>query len=181
MCLLNGFECFHVISALRSVLDLPGEIAEVGVFDGASARLLCETKGDKPLHLFDTFAGLPESTAEDRGVYENKQPLFAANVESVREYLAGFCEVHLHQGLFPATATPVENRSFCFAHFDVDLYASTRACLEFFYPRMTPGGIMLSHDYSILAGVRQAVDEFYADKPEKPFELSTSQVMIVKR
>jgi hypothetical protein len=65
-------------------------------------------------------------------------------------------------------------------HFDVDLYESTKACLEFFYPRMIVGGVMLSHDYSLLAGVRKAVDEFLQDKPEKPIELPSTQCMIVK-
>jgi len=65
-------------------------------------------------------------------------------------------------------------------HFDVDLYESTLACLRFFYPRMLPGGVMLSHDYSILAGVRKAVDEFLDGKPEKPIELPSTQCMIVK-
>jgi O-methyltransferase len=57
---------------------------------------------------------------------------------------------------------------------------STLACLEFFYPRMIPGGIMLSHDYSILAGVRQAFTEFLTDKPEPVIELPSTQCMVIK-
>ncbi len=40
---------------------------------------------------------------------------------------------------------------------------------------------MLSHDYSILAGVRQAFAEFLADKPEDLIELPTTQCMVIKR
>jgi O-methyltransferase len=39
---------------------------------------------------------------------------------------------------------------------------------------------MLSHDYSMLSGVRKAVDEFLATRPEKPIELPSTQCMIVK-
>ena len=46
---------------------------------------------------------------------------------------------------------------------------------------MTPGGAMLSHDYSILAGVRKAIDEFLDDKPEKPIEMPSTQCLIVKQ
>jgi hypothetical protein len=60
------------------------------------------------------------------------------------------------------------------------LYEGTRACLEFFYPRMIPGGIMLSHDYSILSGVRAAFEEFMSDKPEGLIELPTTQCMLTK-
>lgn len=65
-------------------------------------------------------------------------------------------------------------------HWDVDLYESTLACLAFFYPRLHAGSVLLSHDYSLLAGVRAAFDEFLADKPESLIELPTSQCMVVK-
>ena len=60
------------------------------------------------------------------------------------------------------------------------MYASTKACLEYFYPRLIPGGILISHDYSILAGVKQAFTEFLADKREPLIEIPTTQCMIVK-
>ena len=52
--------------------------------------------------------------------------------------------------------------------------------MEFFYPRMVPGGVMLTHDYSLLGGVKKAFDEFFADKPEGIIELPTTQCMVVK-
>jgi hypothetical protein len=181
-CLLTGLEAFTVYSITRSVRNLSGDIAEVGVYAGASAKLICEARGDKTLHLFDTFEGLPESSEKDRSVYRGKKkPQYACSLESVSKYLEDFSDVNFYQGLFPATAGPIEDSTFCFVHFDVDLYESTLACLEFFYPRMTPGGILLSHDYSILAGVRTAFDEFIDDKPEDVLELPTTQCMIIKR
>ncbi len=51
-------------------------------------------------------------------------------------------------------------RRFSFVHLDVDLYESTLAGLEYFYPRLIPGGVILSHDYSILAGVKKAFEDF---------------------
>ena len=69
---------------------------------------------------------------------------------------------------------------YAFVHFDVDLYEGTKACLEYFYPRMIPGGIMLSHDYSILAGVSQAFHEFLEDKEEPLLELPSTQCMVIK-
>jgi hypothetical protein len=105
---------------------------------------------------------------------------YACSLESVRSYLAAYPGVSYYKGCFPDTAGPVAELRFSFVHFDVDLYEGTRACLEFFYPRMIPGGIMLSHDYSILRGVRQAFQEFMADKPEGLIDLPTTQCMCVK-
>ncbi|MBN2023556.1 MAG: class I SAM-dependent methyltransferase [Pirellulales bacterium] len=176
--LVTAFEAYMVYSLARAQRARPGAMAEVGVYEGSTARMICEIKGDVPLHLFDTFSGLPESSRPDRGVHRQKQ--FACSVESVRAYLEGFPNVHFHQGLFPQSAQNVSDDRFSFVHFDVDLYESTLSCLEYFYPRMIAGGIMLSHDYSILAGVKQAFTEFLADKPEEVIELPTTQCMIVK-
>ena len=99
---------------------------------------------------------------------------------SVKNYLAGYPNVSFYKGRFPRTSGPIENLRFSFAHFDVDLYEGTLGCLEFFYPRMIPGGVMLSHDYSILSGVREAFAKFLKDKPEPLIELPTTQCMVVK-
>jgi O-methyltransferase len=180
--LILASEAFIVHSLARAAARLPGDLAEVGVYQGGSARLICEVKGDRTLHLFDTFDGLPESTAHDRAIHAANQ--YACSVESVRGYLAQYPNVHFYPGLFPDSVPQGNSRlsdaRFSFAHFDVDLYESTLACLEYFYPRMNPGGVMLLHDYSILAGVERAAKEFLADKPEGLIDLPTTQCMVIK-
>ncbi len=176
--MVTGFEAFLVHSLARSTSKLRGDIAEVGVFQGSTARLICDVKGDKRFRLFDTFAGLPASGPEDGGIHKENQ--YACSLESVREYLKEFDNLSFHQGLFPDSTHGLEEAEYSFVHLDVDLYGSTLDCLDYFYPRMVPGGILLSHDYSILVGVEQAFTEFLADKPEALIELPTSQCMIVK-
>jgi O-methyltransferase len=180
--LVTANEAFMVHSLARAQSKLPGDFVEVGVYQGGTARMICEAKGDKTLHLCDTFEGLPQPTSSDGNVHSRSQ--YACSLESVQGYLMGHPNVVFHKGLFPdsvASAEEVRGSTYCFAHFDVDLYQSTVDCLEFFYPRMVPGGVILSHDYSILAGVRQAFEEFLADKPEAPIELPTTQCMVIKR
>ncbi len=140
--------------------------------------MICEAKGDRPLHVFDTFEGLPTPTSPDGNVHRENQ--YSCSLESVKNYLAGYPNVSFYKGRFPGTSGPIENLRFSFAHFDVDLYEGTLGCLEFFYPRMIPGGVMLSHDYSILSGVREAFATFLKDKPEPLIELPTTQCMVVK-
>jgi O-methyltransferase len=57
---------------------------------------------------------------------------------------------------------------FSFAHLEVNLYDSYRECLEFFYPRVERGGIVLFDEYNDppWPGCNKAVDEFLAGKPE---------------
>lgn len=176
-------EAYQIYSAVRSTSKLRGDIAEVGVFRGGSARIICEARANKPVHLFDTFEGLPDSepldwNTRDRTHYERGQ--FAASLDSVRNYLKPYRDVHFYKGYFPDTAGPVRDRTFSFVHLDVDTLKSTRGCLEFFYERMETGGVIISHDYSTAAGVRKAFDEFFVDKPEPVIELAGSQCMAMK-
>lgn len=176
--LLSAFEQYFIYSVARAQSVRPGAMAEVGVFRGGSAKLICEVKGDKPLHLFDTFEGLPKSSDVDLGVHREHQ--YSCSLEDVSDFLTGYDNVHYHKGIFPNSACDVPEQAYCFAHFDVDLYEGTKACLEYFYPRMVAGGIMVSHDYGLLAGVEQAFHEFFADKPEEIIDMPTTQCMIVK-
>jgi O-methyltransferase len=162
---MNGCEAYQVLTTVKAVVEkVEGDLAEVGVYRCGSARLICEAKGDRELHLFDTFAGLPSPGQKDAGVaFWPGQ--FAASLEGAQDYLRAFPNLHFYKGLFPSTAEPVGDKKFCFVHLDVDLYEATLAGLEFFYPRMTAGGVIMCHDYDA-PGVRLAIDEFFRDKPE---------------
>ena len=65
---------------------------------------------------------------------------------------------------------------FAFVSLDPDLYDPAMAGLEFFYPRLNEGGILIVHDYNNTQyrGVHQAVKEYeqklIADG-EKPLKL----------
>jgi len=176
--LLTAFDAFLVYSVARTQAEKEGAFAEVGVYKGASAKLICEVKGDKPLHLFDTFEGLPRATEPDGHIHRLGQ--YKGSLESVQEYLKEYNNVHYHKGLFPDSTKSVEDTIYAFVHFDVDLYESTKACLEYFYPRMIAGSVMMSHDYDWGAGVRKAFDEFFADKPEGIIEQPTTQCVVMK-
>jgi hypothetical protein len=169
-------EAYTIYSWARNTAKVSGEMAEVGVFRGGSARLMCEVKGSRALHLFDTFAGLPDASQWDSKFQKGG---FSSSLDQVRGYLEHFPGVHFHPGLFPETARGLEQLTFSFVHLDVDLYQSTVSGLEWFYPRMNPGAVLISHDYDA-DGVRKAFDEFLSDKPECILELAGSQVGFVK-
>jgi hypothetical protein len=177
--LLEDNEAYQIFMAVRRTAKIKGDIAEVGVYHGGSAKLICEAKGSRCLHLFDTFGGLPELCEIDNPA-QFCRGKFLALFEDVKNYLRKYSNISLYKGLFPTTAESVRKKKFSFVHLDVDLYRSTISCLEFFYSRMSKGGVIISHDYIGAEGVRKAFDEFFADKPEPIIELSGSQCMIVK-
>jgi O-methyltransferase len=176
--LLNDCDAAQLISAVTAAGKIPGALAEVGVAYGGSARLISEYGAGKILHLFDTFGGLPKPSDCDSAKFSQYD--FSSSVSSVRKYLEGR-PVVFHQGLFPdETGAEVEGERFSFLHLDVDLYESTLKSLRFFYPRMSLGGIILSHDFVTSVGVNRAFEEFFADKPEAVLELTGYQCMVVK-
>lgn len=173
-------EGYQIYMSVRNTAKVKGDMAEVGVASGGSALIIREANSDKPLHLFDTFEGLPPLSLEDDPRLFHKGQ-YSATLDYVRSVLALHHSVYFYPGLFPATGKAVEGRMFSFVHLDVDLYQSTLDSLRFFYPQMNKGGVIMSHDYIGAKGVRKAFDEFFDDKPEPIVELSCgSQCLIVK-
>ena len=174
--LLSGNEAFTLFSLARAQRGLGSEMAEVGVYQGCSAKIISTASDAAPLHLFDTFAGLPTPDTDEH----LRKGHYAASLASVKSFLVDRKNINFYPGLFPNTAQPIADRLFSFVHLDVDLKSSTLGSLEFFYPRMMPGGIILTHDYSYLNGVRAAFTEFLATRRERAIELPTSQAILIK-
>ena len=181
-CTQRVHERYNLWMLARQVRTLPGAYAEAGVYDGGSARILCEAKGEEHLHLFDTFEGMPETDPK-------ADPHFVAgqfadtNRQLVVDYLAAFPNIHIHQGFFPASAVDVPaDRQFKFVHLDLDLYRSTLDGLRFFYPRLVRKGMIISHDYGNVTapGVKQAFDEFLAEIDEPLVQLWDTQCVLIK-
>lgn len=177
--LLNYQEAIVLYTSVLGTAKIQGSCAEVGVYTGGSAKLICEAKRDKDIFLFDTFEGLPHISTYDKGFHQGE---YFASYENVVQYLCQYHNVHIYKGLFPGSAKPIKHEKFSFVHFDVDLYKSTKDALEFFYPRMEKGGIILSHDYGKkgAVGVKRAFDEFYKAKREPVIALTGTQCMVVK-
>ena len=177
--LLEDIEAYHIYMTVKRTEKVPGDIAEVGVYRGGSAKIICSAKGDRALHLFDTFEGLPKVDEVDLvwPFYEGK---FSASYEGVKDYLNAETNVFFYKGVFPDTSGPVKDTTFSLVNLDVDTYESTKKCLEFFYSRMSTGGIIISHDYITAPGVQKAFDEFFSDKMEPVIETAGSQCLVVK-
>ncbi len=147
-----------------------GNTAELGVYRGNTAifaaKLAKETGGTA--YLFDTFEGFAEQDLS--GIDSNKSFEFAdTSLERVKRLID--CESAVYcQGYFPATiqGNVPGDATFSLVHIDCDLYEPCKAALQYFYPRMLPGGFLIMHDYSSLYwdGVENAVDGFFHDKPE---------------
>jgi len=181
--LMQDAAALNLLAWVRSAVRLGGELAEAGVFMGGSARLICEAKGQAPLHLFDVFDALqgdggPGSDSAEKGVREHFGTIHAP-LEQVRGLMAPYSHVHIHPGLFPGSAEAVADRRFCFVHLDLDLAQGTADALEFFYPRLLTGGVLIGDDYN-LAPVRESFDAYFARRSDAFAVMPWGQVVVVK-
>jgi len=169
-------ECVEIHNAVQAARKIPGDMAEVGVFLGGTAAVILNASQGKHLHLFDTFAGLP-----DGGDYLKKGE-YTGSLAAVKRTLAGYGDrITFYEGLFPIeTGAAVSELRFSFVHLDMDLYEGTLGALRFFWPRMNPGGILLSHDYPQISGIVRAFQEFFAEQPESFLPLSGQQCLAIK-
>lgn len=168
---------------LRLVEEVPGDTAECGVYKGASSWLICAaTEGsERTHHLFDSFEGLSEPEASD-GTYWRSGNL-AASEDLVRRNLEPFIgRVEFHKGWIPERFPDVDGKTFAFVHVDVDLRSPTLQSVEFFYPRLAQGGILLCDDYAFAtcSGATAAIDAFLSDKPEKMISLDSGGGFFIK-
>lgn len=181
--LVDHSRCYLLFKLAKNVTRFPGDVAEVGVYQGGTARFLCQTFSpfNKITYLFDTFEGLPEVNLQ-KDTQHRKGDFSDTSMELVIDQLKGLKHFHIYKGLFPDTSKPIEDKKFCFVHIDVDIYEPTKDCCEFFYNRMVNGGIMVFDDYGWAGcpGVKAAVDEFFADKYEEVVYAGNGNAFVIK-
>ncbi|MBC8319416.1 MAG: class I SAM-dependent methyltransferase [Bacteroidetes bacterium] len=140
-----------------------GSFAELGVYKGDSAEIIHLMDPSREIHLFDTFEGFHQKDLE---VETGKAATYTVHnfadtsIERVKQKLKSDKFI-FHKGYFPDTTEYIINEKFALVNMDADLYNPTKAGLEFFYPRLSPGGVIIIHDYNPeWPGIMKAVDDF---------------------
>lgn len=165
--------CLLIENARQLERDaMEGSVAELGVYRGTTAKVLHALLPRRRLFLFDTFEGFDTSDLKCERTQGNAAAEFKdASYEDVREFVGESPMIRFCKGHFPATTSAIPpDEQFALVHLDADLFRPTLDALQFFYPRVVPGGLMIIHDYSSTAwpGIADAVDGFFKDKPEGP-------------
>ena len=155
-----------VFARLAQRLDgIPGAAAELGVYRGEFAREINRLMPQRKLYLFDTFTGFDEKDlATERAGGYSKAAAGDFSDTDFSQLLAGMTtpeQIVIRKGYFPHTTAGLEDQ-FAFVSLDADLYAPTLCGLQWFYPRMVSGGVILLHDYhnERFSGVRAAVSDY---------------------
>lgn len=154
-----------LFSAKARLSEIPGDIAELGVYQGDFAWQLNLAFPTRTLHLFDTFSGFAAADLRQEAPLDaqGKIDFSDTSAKAVCARMPYPEQVVVHEGLFPQTAEGLETR-FAFVSLDADLYAPTLAGLEYFMPRLASGGMIFVHDAANprFAGVGEAIRAYEA-------------------
>lgn len=159
-------------SCLLEIKDkkIDGDFAELGVFQGNFAKRIHALCPDRHLYLFDTFTGFDQSqfnfemkTYNLKYAAANNKRFSDTSIEMVIKNIGGNSSfIHPIAGFFPETADTIKTKNFAFVSLDADLYQPMKDGIEFFYPRLTPGGYVMVHDFNSPAypGTHEAIFEY---------------------
>jgi len=182
---MNNERKWILSQLMRLTADIDGDTAECGVYHGASSWLILKMNqisdfDNRAHYIFDSFAGLSKPSDIDGVTWEEGS--LSCELDVVKQNLKGFQDVYYYKGWIPDRFPEVENKIFSFVHVDVDLYEPTLDSMEFFYPRMSSGGIIVCDDYgfSSCPGATRAIDEFLLDKEEGMISLPTGGGFMIK-
>jgi O-methyltransferase len=164
-----------------------GDFAELGVYKGGSARLIHLMAKDRTFHLFDTFEGFTGKDLEPEtgkaATYSIKNFADTSVNKVLKNIGSNSDKLKIHAGYFPQSTEGLNETTYALVNMDADLYNPTKAGLEYFYARISPGGVIFIHDYNDKwDGLMKAVDEFELTIPEKLILVPDldSTVMLVK-
>lgn len=183
---------FNELFILLKSLHTKGDILEFGVFQGYSALLLAkkmkqfEMKGSS-LHLFDSFAGLPEGKEIDTHSYEqalhfwekgamNVSPGMDLYLKRKLGKILSHNRIHVIKGFFEQTLAPyfdsLTKPKAKLVHIDCDLYSATKYVLDFLLKReiIQDGTLLIFDDWMTSLGnpnlgQRKAVEEVMSAYP----------------
>jgi hypothetical protein len=127
----------------RRLEDVPGAAAELGVYRGFFARCINQLLPKRTLYLFDSFEGFDQST----GASASFQAAHAnTTMEKVLSIMPHGEKIILKPGFFPGSLNGLEE-TFCLVSLDVDFGETTLEGLRYFWPRLSPGGYLMLHDW----------------------------------
>jgi predicted O-methyltransferase YrrM len=168
---------YVLYSIAKQQRSLGGDFAECGVFAGMSVFFTAGFCNARYVAL-DSFEGLSKPVKND-GEHFSEFDL-RAPIEVAQKTLNRFENVYLIKGWIPESFNELEESEYSFVNIDVDLYEPTKDSIEYFWPKVMPGGVLICDDYGSekTPGAKIAIDEYFFNYNIET--LDTGQAIIFK-
>ena len=161
--------------------EVPGDLIETGVWRGGACILMRAVLSayrirDRRVWVADSFKGVPppdvESYPADRESTYHTFPDLSVSADVVRRNIEKYGlldnQVVFLEGWFKDTLPRAPIEALALLRLDGDLYESTIVALNSLYGKLSVGGYVIVDDYHVVAGCRQAIDDFLSDRGISP-------------
>ena len=181
--------------AARSAVHVQGDFVECGVNAGFMSSAIMHRLGwqriEKVFFLIDTFSGPVLSQYSDEEV-ERGQVKVAEDAMAKGAYVmdpdlarANFAEwpnAEIVQGVVPDVLEQLKVDQIAFLHLDMNCARPERAAFEYFWEKLSPGGVVLLDDYAAYGydTLAKAIDEAASAREAEVLSLPTGQGLIWK-
>jgi len=181
--------------AASTASRVSGDFVECGVNAGVVSSAIMQwldwRNSGKQFYLIDTFSGPVFSQYSrqeiDRGRDAAAKSALAAgayvtDLERVRANFAEWPNAVVVQGTVPDALATLSLDAVAFLHLDMNCALPEKAALEFFWSRISPGGIVLLDDYTYFGhdSQREAIDSVSTHLGFKVLALPSGQGIILK-
>ncbi|MFT3879262.1 MAG: TylF/MycF/NovP-related O-methyltransferase [Gemmatales bacterium] len=173
--------------AARQAWKLNGDFVECGVhLGGLATAILADLNWpqspSRHFYLLDTFNGFP---ADQRGVAaEVHRDDYLDDVwPQVQSHFSKYPSAKLIRGAIPQTLAEVKSQQVAYLSIDMNCAEPEVAALEYFWPRMVPGGLVLLDDYAFAEAYRrqkEAIDRWAKPLSLPILSLPTGQGLLIK-
>jgi hypothetical protein len=179
----SGFldQVIMVTEILKVPKHMKGVVVECGSYQGGSTAnfsLACALVG-RELHVFDSFAGLPEPAEDERlhmvpsinNISTFEKGDWCGTIEVVTENIRRYGNLSVcrfHEGYFDQTLRHF-GEPVVFVFCDVDLRSSLEPCVEYLWPLLQNHRILFTHEahHMKIAGLFFEPDWWYVRGLEK--------------
>lgn len=138
------------------------------------------------MHLYDSWSDMKEDDLLENELWHVNQ-YSSLNIESTKKHLSEFNDYLIyHHGYIPDSFLDESSKKIkiiSYLHIDLNSAKPTKDTLEFFYPKLVSGGVILFDDYGWDAykDSRNVIDEFLESKPGILIEFPTGQAIYFQK
>lgn len=187
--LVDRYRLFGIWELITQTNKLQsGDYIEIGSYRGGSALLIGkamkENKISNNFFICDTFQGVVKASEKDAS-YKGGE--FSDTSEKIVEDFLTTNAINnfsIHKGIFPEdTGKDIESKLFRFCHIDVDVYKSVEDVINWIWPKMVSGGVIVIDDYGACGcnGVTEYINSLKQDQDKIIYYNLSGHAVITKR
>ena len=184
--LLDKGRAYSIYKLGRMQSTVNGDYLELGAYRCGATLLLSagDELTEKTIYIIDSFEGLPDVTAHDP--FWKKGDMGSPNLDEIHDFLSTNLvntKYKILKGFFPGQIDlDLLDKPWALVHIDTDLYQPTVDGLEFFYSKLSSGGVIIVDDFCNMScpGVEKAVTEFCKTHNVDFLFLLAGQALIIK-